>query len=38
MAKLQEICTDLMKANEEKTAQVQASGLKMMRLVLPELV
>ena len=37
VAKLQETYTGLMKAKEEKIAQVQASGLKMMRLVLPEL-
>ncbi len=37
VARLQETYTGLMKAKEEKIAQVQASGLKMMRLVLPEL-
>ena len=37
VAQLQESYTGLMKAKEEKIAQVQASGLKMMRLVLTEL-
>lgn len=37
VAKLQETYTGLLKAKEENTAQVLASGLKMMRLVLPEL-
>lgn len=37
VASLQETYTNLMKVKEEKTAQVQSSGLKMMRLVLPEL-
>lgn len=37
VAQLQETYTGLMKTKEEKIAQVQASGLKLMRLVLPEL-